>query len=139
MIRVAIQETFPCQVATVWEIVTNNEDYQWRSDIAKITIEDSTHFTEYTKNGFPTYFTIIEKEECMRYAFAIKNKNMEGRWSGTFTEIATGCEVCFVEELQVHNWILRLFAKTFIKKQQRQYSQDIKQKIEELHRENTEE
>ncbi|MEI3507595.1 MAG: hypothetical protein V8R01_00380 [Bacilli bacterium] len=45
------------------EIVTNNEDYLWRSDLSTIEIIDDTHFVEYTKKGYPTYFTITSKKD----------------------------------------------------------------------------
>ncbi|WP_227840324.1 hypothetical protein [Clostridioides sp. ZZV15-6388] len=53
---------FNTDVETVWNIVTDNRDYKWRSDISKIEILDGrSTFIEYNKDGNRTKFTVTEK------------------------------------------------------------------------------
>lgn len=52
MIKVNMKKEFNCNKNKLWEIVTNNEDYLWRSDLSRIEIIDDTHFVEYTKKGY---------------------------------------------------------------------------------------
>jgi len=50
---------FNADIQTVWNIVTNNENYSWRSDLSKIEIiGNEEEFIEHTKEGFQTIFTI---------------------------------------------------------------------------------
>ena len=61
MIRSNIKKQFSCDRNKLWNIITDNSNYAWRSDLSKIVIVDEKHFIEYTKNNFPTYFTITSK------------------------------------------------------------------------------
>ncbi len=36
----ALTAQFPCDCKTVWDIVTDNENFEWRSDLSKIKIID---------------------------------------------------------------------------------------------------
>lgn len=132
MIIVNIKASFTCDRKKLWEIVTNNKDYQWRSDLNKIEIQDTLNFTEYTHKNYPTFFTITYKEDQKRYEFDIKNDTIQGHWIGLFKETKGGCEIDFTEQIEVHNVIMRVFAKMYLKKQQRQYVRDLTKKVAQL-------
>jgi hypothetical protein len=119
----------PCHKETAWDIVTNNQEYAWRSDIKQITIVDETNFIEYTKKDYPTYFTITQKELYQRYEFDIKNTNITGHWIGTFEDTSNGCKIELIEQIEVKNIIMKVFAKMYLKKQQKIYIQDITKKV----------
>lgn len=53
-----IKAAFQSDVQTVWEVVTSLENYSWRSDLSKIEIVSENQFKEYTKDGYPTVFTM---------------------------------------------------------------------------------
>ncbi|MFQ9424684.1 MAG: SRPBCC family protein [Christensenellaceae bacterium] len=53
---------FDAEIERVWEIVTDNAEWEWRSDLSKIEITGENTFTEFAKNGFPTRFTITERK-----------------------------------------------------------------------------
>ena len=78
MIRSNIKKEFNCDKNKLWNIITDNANFAWRSDLSKIEIIDNTHFVEYTKKNFPTYFTIISKEKLKVYKFELKNENLKG-------------------------------------------------------------
>ncbi len=61
MIKSNIKKEFNCDMEKIWNIITDNYNYAWRSDISKIEVIDDKHFIEYTKNGYSTYFTITFK------------------------------------------------------------------------------
>jgi hypothetical protein len=70
---------FNSNIQKVWDVVTDNQNYTWRSDLSKIEIsEDESTFIEYTKSGFPTTFTITLKNPTERYEFDMKNQNITG-------------------------------------------------------------
>lgn len=133
MAKAIIMAELKSPIEKVWEVVTDNEHFQWRSDLSKITCsEDGTSFTEYAKNAFPTFFTITKKEACRCYEFDMKNQNMEGHWSGNFEKTATGgTKLTFAENLEVHHPIMRLLAGIYLKKQQSTYVRDLRKALGE--------
>ena len=117
MIKSNIKKQFSCDKNKLWDIITDNSNYKWRTDLSKIEIIDENHFIEYTKNNFPTYFTITAKEKLKEYKFDLENANLKGRWIGTFKELPNGqIELDFTEEIEVNSLIMKLLAKPYLKK-----------------------
>jgi hypothetical protein len=113
-------------VKTIWDIVVNNSDYKWRTDIKKIEIlENKKDWIEYygINEKYFTKFTLKDKEECKLYSFDMENKNFYGNWVGKFIEISTNETKCiFAETIYIKNKIMNILAKLFfnIKKIQKQ-------------------
>ncbi len=132
MIRSNIKKQFSCDRNKLWDIITDNSNYVWRSDLSKIEIIDDTHFVEYTKNNFPTYFTITSKEKLKEYKFDLENTNLKGKWIGIFKELPNGnIELDFTEEIEVNNFIMKIFAKSYLKSQQKRYMRDLERALNE--------
>lgn len=132
MKKSTVIEKFTSPIETVWNIVTDNTAYAWRSDLDKIKIsEDGKSFIEVTKDGFETEFSITIKKPYDLYEFDIKNKNMRGHWRGIFFKDATGTKIEFTEEVEVSNPIMNLFVKAYLKKQQVAYVSDLKKALGE--------
>ena len=130
MIRSNIKKQFSCDRNKLWDIITDNSNYVWRSDLSKIEIIDDTHFVEYTKNNFPTYFTITSKEKLKEYKFDLENTNLKGKWIGIFKELPNGqIELDFTEEIEVNSLIMKLLAKPYLKSQQKRYMRDLKKEL----------
>ena len=71
-----IKENIDSDIHKVWEIVLAVEKYnQWRSDLSKTEIINENQFIEYTKDGFPTTFTITVVEPYKRWEFDMENSN----------------------------------------------------------------
>lgn len=132
MIQSNIKKQFSCERNKLWDIITDNSNYVWRSDLSKIEIIDDTHFVEYTKNNFPTYFTITSKEKLKEYKFDLENTNLKGKWIGIFKELPNGnIELDFTEEIEVNNFIMKIFAKSYLKSQQKRYMRDLERALNE--------
>ena len=132
MIQSNIKQQFSCDRNKLWDIITDNSNYEWRSDLSKIEIIDDTHFVEYTKNNFPTYFTITSKEKLKEYKFDLENTNLKGKWIGIFKELPNGnIELDFTEEIEVNNFIMKIFAKSYLKSQQKRYMRDLERALNE--------
>lgn len=130
MIQSNIKKQFSCERNKLWDIITDNSNYVWRSDLSKIEIIDDTHFVEYTKNNFPTYFTITSKEKLKEYKFDLENTNLKGKWIGIFKELPNGnIELDFTEEIEVNNFIMKIFAKSYLKSQQKRYMRDLEKEL----------
>lgn len=136
MRKSTISATFQADVQTVWNIVTNNHNYAWRSDLNKIEVlERGNKFIEYTKDGFSTNFTITVKEELKRYEFDMENKNMTGHWIGIFNSTHNnGTKIDFTEELYIRNPVMELLSHLFmnLKKMQQTYVTDLKKVLKEM-------
>lgn len=127
-----IKKEFNCDIEKLWNIITDNTNYTWRSDLSKIEIIDDIHFIEYAKNNYPTYFTIISKVNLKEYKFDIENTNIKGKWIGIFKKLENGNVLLdFTEEIKVNNIIMKLFAKPYLKIQQKKYMKDL---IKELNK-----
>lgn len=130
MIKSNIRKQFKCDKEKLWMIITDNTNYSWRSDLSKIEIVDNTHFIEYTKNNFPTFFTITVKEKLKEYKFDLENTNLKGKWIGIFKELPNGnIEIDFTEEIEVNNFIMKLLAKPYLKSQQKRYIRDLEKEL----------
>ena len=130
MVRSNIKKKFYCDKDNLWTIITDNSDYAWRSDLSKIVIVDDKHFIEYDRNNFPTYFTVTSKEKLKEYRFDLENDNLKGKWVGFFKELSNGgIELDFTEEIEVNRFIMKLFAKRYLKGQQRRYLRDLEKKL----------
>lgn len=116
----------------IWNTMTDNSNYAWRSDLSKITVSDGGNsFVEYTKSGYPTEFTITLKIPHERYEFDMKNDNMSGHWTGIFTKSNARTRVTLIEEVEVNGLVKSLFAGMYLKKQQKNYIADLKKALGE--------
>lgn len=120
---------FQSDIQRVWEVVTSLNDYAWRSDLSKIEILNENQFIEYTKEGYPTTFTITRTEPCRRWEFDMENSNMKGHWTGVFVEKDGNTEIDFTEEVTAKKVIMRPFVKAFLKKQQELYVADLRKAL----------
>lgn len=124
-----IKATFQSDIQRVWEVVTSLENYSWRSDLSKIEIINENQFIEYTKDGYPTTFTITRTEPYKRWEFDMENSNMKGHWTGIFTGKNGNTEIDFTEEVTVKKVIMKPFVKSYLKKQQERYASDLRKAL----------
>ena len=129
MVVVSIEESINCDLKRVWNVVTSLLEYEWRSDLEKIKVVDEKHFVEYAKGGYATKFSITEKKQHEFYSFEMENDTMKGHWMGTFERSGDETKLHFVEEIEAKKWFVKPFVKMYLKKQQKTYMDDLKQKL----------
>lgn len=125
---------FNSNIKAVWDVVTNNKDYEWRSDIEKIEILSEGEFIEYTGNGNSTKFIITKKKSYSEYEFNMENKMFTGSWTGHFFETENGgTKIIFKENILIKNPIIRVLSYFLmdLEKMQNTYISDLKNKLEE--------
>lgn len=131
MITSNIKAIINSDIKKVWEIVLAVEKYgEWRSDVSKTELTDENRFVEYTKDGYPTTFTVTDVEEYRRWEFDMENSNMKGHWVGVFTSKGNETEIDFTESVTVKKFFMKPFVKSFLKKQQAQFVVDLKKAAE---------
>lgn len=124
-----IKAAFPSDIQRVWEVVTSLENYSWRSDLSKVEIVNENQFIEYTKDGYPTTFTITRVHPYKRWEFDMENHNIKGHWTGIFTEKGGNTEIDFTEEVMAKKVIMKPFIKSYLKKQQELYVSDLRKAL----------
>ena len=121
-----IKALIPGELQKVWELVLDIENYgAWRSDLSKTEVINDEQFIEYTKDGYPTTFTVTLVEPYRRWEFDMENSNMKGHWIGIFTAKADETEIDFTECVEVKKLLMKPFVKSYLKKQQIQFVADI--------------
>ena len=103
----------------------NVAGYTWRSDLSKTEIVSEKQFIEYTKDGYPTTFTVTLVEPYKRWEFDMENSNMKGHWIGVFTQKGEETEIDFTENVTAKKIIMKLFVKSYLRKQQAQFVLDL--------------
>ena len=106
----------PGELQKVWELVLDIENYgAWRSDLSKTEVISDKKFIEYTKDGYPTTFTVTLAEPYRRWEFDMENNNMTGHWTGIFTAKGDETEIDFTEQVKAKKWLLKPFVKSTAK------------------------
>jgi hypothetical protein len=118
----------------VWNKITDNENWQWRSDLQNLKILNEKEFIEYGKGGMEIHFTITKKEKYKLYAFNMDCNQFTGEWTGVFEKTQDGkTKITFTESIAYKKWFLRIIASLFVnlKAIQDEYMRDLKQALGE--------
>lgn len=125
-----IKDSISSNIRVVWETVLAVENYSsWRSDISKTEIINKNKFIEYTKDNYVTTFTITVMKPYERWEFDMENSNMKGHWTGIFTSNGNETIIDFSENVVTKKWFMKPFIKSYLKKQQARFIDDLKTKL----------
>jgi hypothetical protein len=135
MRRSTIAATYRSDVKKVWDVVTDNANFTWRSDLSDVQVsEDGKTFVETTKGGYQTTFAITLKEPFSRYEFDMENKNFSGHWVGVFSSTGdNGTRIEFTEDIRIPNPLMELLSYIAmpLKKTQKTYAEDLRKALGE--------
>ena len=121
-----IKALIPSELRQVWDFVLDIENYAaWRSDLCKTEVISDNQFIEYTKDGYPTTFTVTIVDPYKRWEFDMENSNMKGHRTGFFTTKGDETEIDFTEQVEAKKLLMKPFVKSYLKKQQIQFVADI--------------
>ena len=125
-----IKTVIPGELHKVWDVVLDIENYAvWRSDLSKTEVISDKQFIEYTKDGYPTTFTVTLVEPYKRWEFDMENENMKGHWIGIFTDKGDETEIDFTELVESKKLLMKPFVNSYLKKQQAQFVADIRKEL----------
>ena len=127
-----VTELFLADIEKVWNIVTDVHHYDWRSDLSRTEVMNDKQFIEYTKDLYPTIFTITVFEPYQRYEFKMENSRMIGYWTGLFNHKDGFTTINFTEDVTPKKTYMKPFVKGYLKKQQQTYIHDLKKVLETL-------
>ncbi|MGD9157421.1 MAG: SRPBCC family protein [Desulfobacteraceae bacterium] len=122
------------RIEDVWDTITDNENWQWRSDLQNLRILNDNEFIEYSKGDMEIHFTITKKQTYKVYEFTMDSKHFSGEWRGDFEKLPDGkTKITFTESLVFKKLLLKIFASIFfnLKAAQDTYMLDLKKKLGE--------
>lgn len=131
-------EVISADVQKVFEIVTNLDQQNWRSDVGELTILDSTLgsevWVETPKQGPKIKFrTKVKNAPELFVIEIIDNEGFGGMWTGKFSAIEAGrTKIEFTEQVSMNGFMPKLMSYLFfdIKKNVQRYIADLKQVAE---------
>ena len=124
-----IKTVLSADISKVWDVVTDVENYSWRSDLSRTELLEKNQFVEYTKEGYPTTFTITSSVPYERWEFDMENSNMKGHWVGIFTPKEGKTEIEYTENVTVKKIFLRPFIKRYLRRQQALFVADLEKAL----------
>ena len=131
-----VKAVIQCDIEKVWETVSAVERYHtWRSDVGKTEFLDEKHFTEYTKNGYSTTFTVTKVEPHRRWELDVENSHTKGHWTIVFTSKGSDTQIDFTASAEAKQLSVRpvgksVFEQTYLKKEQTQFVTDLKKALD---------
>ena len=129
MTRIHKKTFFQTDLDILWDIITNNHDYSWRSQIKEIKIINDRKFIEIDNNGIETTFIVITMDKNKKYEIDFENDNVKGHWVGLFHLTTQGAELDMVEDVEAKKRYMKPFIANFLKKQRTQYIEDIRRAV----------
>ena len=123
----------------VYNVLINNTDYSYRSDLKEIIIIESLDgievWDEIAKNGSVVRFKTARKEPFSLYEFdIIKGNGFTGHWKGELQETSTGGTLfTATETIRMRNPFLKVLSYLFfdIEKFMDNYQNDLRVKLSE--------
>lgn len=118
----------------IFDIITNNNDWQWRTSLKDLRIISDTEFIEVDDKGYELLFEVIIKEPTL-YQFKIKSNVFDAIWTGKLIPIDSNrTAIEFTEDILFKNVFYKLLSYLFINiyKTQTIYINDLENKIKEL-------
>lgn len=127
---------FSSDIQTVWDVITNNEDYDWRSDVSKIEILDNgDSWIEYSsKDNSIISFKVSKKNIAKEYCFSMENPIFTGQFESKFESSSpSGARIEFIESISIKNPLIKPLSYLFFNVQafQDKYISDLKSKLNE--------
>ncbi|MEG0416165.1 MAG: hypothetical protein RR565_08520 [Erysipelothrix sp.] len=126
-----ITAEFRSSLEDVWNVVTNNENIEWRTDLDELIVLDHQTFIEKNHKGYEVVFKITSKVEMSYYEFQIASKVSYGTWQGYFYVEDDCTKVKFVENISTNKAFAKIFLLPYLRKHQRNYIRDMKKELGE--------
>ncbi len=137
--KVTRQSIFKASPDIVYSVVTNNEDWNYRTDLRELQIiakeGDIEIWDEIAKNGNVIRFTTREKIPYSFYSFDMESNLFTGYWTANFIPTDSG-DTAFIatEYLRIKNPFIKVFFYLFfdVGKFMEIYQTNLRLKIVEL-------
>lgn len=115
---------------TIWNLMTDIKDQQWRSNLTNIEVfDDGSRFIENSLDGYATEYQVKIFEPYNRLEIKIENDSIEGSYLIIFSdmdeEVDKGTEITFVYDVEAKNVVQKPFVKNYVETQMTVYIKDL--------------
>jgi len=128
---------FDAPVEKVYNIVTNNLDWKYRTSLDDLKIIESNNGVDIwdeTSNGYTIRFKTMEKKPCKFYSFEMESNHFTGYWFAEFETVEKGkMRFSATESIEYKNPFIRTLAYIFMNLDQfmETYQSDLRTKLKE--------
>lgn len=136
---ITLQSTFDTSPETLYSIVTNNDEWKYRSNLKNLTIIERNNgyevWKEESADGSIIRFQTKEKTPYTFYSFEMESNMFSGSWSASFKETEHGGTLfTATENIRIKNVFIKTLSYLFfdIEKMMLLYEQDLKNKLSDL-------
>ena len=131
MPKITARAELPCPVERVWQVVTDLEQWEWRSDLGRLlAAPDGRTFVEYDWDDRPAYCRITAFAPCYWYALDVVSEETVGRWEAFFTRKGRGTKLELSIEVRGKNVVADLRVLAELRRRQRKYIEDLRMELE---------
>lgn len=134
------QTVYDTSIDTVYNIVTNNQDWRYRTSLADLKIietNDKFEIWDEISGGIRIRFKTKEKKPFTFYSFEMNCVFFQGEWSAKFDTIENG-KTCFTatERIAYKNLFTRVIGYAFmdLNKYMETYQNELRHKVEAIGR-----
>ena len=135
--RILKKETvYNAPIETVYNIVTNNQDWKYRKsldDLRIIETDDNVEIWEEVSGGIVIRFTTKEKRPFTFYSFEMDSKLFKGNWFAEFESVESEkTRFTATESIEYKNPFIRTIGYAFMNldKYMETYQNELRDKIE---------
>jgi len=135
--RILKKETiYNAPIETVYNIVTNNQDWKYRKsldDLRIIETDDNVEIWEEVSGGVVIRFKTTEKKPFTFYSFEMDSKLFKGNWFAEFESVESGkTRFTATESIEYKNPFIRAIGYAFMNldKYMETYQSELRDKIE---------
>ena len=125
---------FDASPRAVWNVMTDNGDVSWRSDLSGVRGTGEGKWIEIDNRGRETRFEVRFFDPYRFYSFCMENKYFTGIWSATFSPAESGGTMVELrQEIAVKNPVMAVIARHFwnLEKLEETYVRDLRRKLGE--------
>lgn len=133
------QSIYEAPAKLVFEIITDNEKWSYRSDLRDLKIIEKQNgiemWEETSKDGNTIRFKTREKKPYTYYSFDMESKIMKGHWEAKLDELDSGNTVFTATEcIQMTNPFIKVISYLFfdLGKLMEIHQQDLKKEIDSM-------
>lgn len=116
------------KVANVFKKITDIKNVNWRSDLNVIKGIDDNNFIEYSKKGYPTFYTVLKSTRNKSYELEFTNNKVEGYIKYFLKKEEDKTNIIVTLDITFVNAKFKMIAKHKLKKEWNKFISDLSKK-----------
>lgn len=129
-----VSHEFKSSPEKIWSVITNNQDYSWRSDLKDVKADGPDNWIETPSHGPAVNFRVTLKKPFERYELQLSNDSFGGTWIGELSPLpGGGTKFVSTEKVETKGFVAKLMSYIFFSPQKtiERYFTDLTRKLGE--------